>query len=269
MKKFLLGSALALCFMIPTMAQTPTPTITAPCIFTAPTIGTAPSAISLTFESLRDYLLLPSIEASATPTVLNCTNTTPEQVGALGVSESVGINELLPSSTNVPNALEGVPGYAIVNTPFANMRSGDSQEYTKVGIVEGGDVLLILGRNSSATWWYVQSGELRGWVLGTLLFLRGDLTDVPVVETLGEFVPVTLAVPYTGNLLYNGLQSSSVVICQLQGDINFLVKGISFNDSWFYIEGICLDGTIQEGWIAADRGFLRNPAGLRIPTLRG
>lgn len=270
MKK-ILGFAIALCLSIPAMAQTPTPTSIpiVPCTISAPTVGTVVGKISLTFENLRDYLLLPAVVASATPTVLNCTNTTPEQVAALGASASVGVNELLPASTNADVTLLGLPGYAIVNVPFVNMRSGDSQEFTKVGILEGGDELIILGRNDSTTWWYVQSGELKGWVLATLLFLRGDLTDVPVVETVGDIIPATLAVPYTGNVLYNGLQSTSVVICQLQGDISFFIKGISFNDSYYYIEGICLDGTVQDGWIAADRGFVRNPAGVRIPTLRG
>ena len=101
MKK-ILGFAIALCLSIPAMAQTPTPTSIpiVPCTISAPTVGTVVGKISLTFENLRDYLLLPAVVASATPTVLNCTNTTPEQVAALGASASVGVNELLPASTN-------------------------------------------------------------------------------------------------------------------------------------------------------------------------
>lgn len=245
---------------------TPTPVITIPCTITVLTEEDTSTGLVVTFRTLRDRLVVPVPDS--TPASFDC-RATPEEVAFLETSPSVDLNEPLPLSENDAAIVEGLPGYGIVNTSFANLRSGPSAEFTKVGLLSGGDVLVVLGRNRTTTWWYVQAGTLNGWVLGSLLALRGDLTDVPLVETPGEISPAVLYIPWTGNPLYDGLQAASVEICQIQGDQVYRIQGISFNDAWYFITATCLDGTEADGWISAARGVVRNPADVFIPTLRG
>jgi hypothetical protein len=266
MLKRLFAGVVLLCVGGMAMAQTPTPTPIAPCTITVARAEDAVPDVSISFTTIRKYLTLPS--ETAPFKILNCASPL-EEFEVFAVSPSVGPNTPAPNVVNEPGVVNNLAGYAIVNTGFANLRSGDGPGYTKVGVVGNGDELIVLGRNATRTWWYVRAGDVTGWVLGSLLILRGDLSDVPVVATAGEIIPATLFVPAARNPIYNGLQSTSVVICEAAGGLEMLIKGISFNQSWILIEAICADGRVVEGWIAADRGFIRNPAGLSIPRVRG
>jgi hypothetical protein len=266
MLKRLLASVIVLFGGAFSMAQTPTATPVAPCTITVARAEDAVPDVSISFTTIRKYLTLPSETEDVK--ILNCASPL-EEFEVFAVSPSVGLNTPAPNVENARGLVDNLAGYAIVNTGFANLRSGDGPGYTKVGVVANGDELIVLGRNATRTWWYVRAGDVSGWVLGSLLILRGDLSDVPVVATAGEIIPATLFVPAPRNLIYNGLQSTSVVICEAAGGLEMLIKGISFNQSWILIEAVCTDGRVVEGWIASDRGFIRNPAGLSIPRVRG
>lgn len=218
-------------------------------------------AFSIAFTEEGATLELPDSEI-----VLSCRSTA-EEIVEMAVSPSVEFMGIMPMPTNDDDAIEGRPGYAIVNTSFANLRTGPGTQYTQVAVVRGATELIVLGHNPLQTWWYVQVGDIRGWIANSIVVVRGDLTDVPIVQTEGEIIQPRLYVGFTGNPLYNEVSPSADVICELEGRTEFLVLGRNLNGNWYYIEGRCLNGRTAEGWINADLGALRNPGGVRLDVL--
>jgi hypothetical protein len=249
-----------------TAQESPTKVPTVPCTITAPTEDEAAPTFAITFTSLKQSLTLPA-EKDTVATVLNCSSSSAD-VALINTSPSAQLNAPIPVDENPMGLAESQNGYAIVNIEFANLRSGDGPQYTRVGVVAGGDRLIVLGHNEKFTWWYIQAGELRGWIFGELIVLRGDLTGTPIVTSVGEVTPATFLVGVS-NPLYNALGSSGTVICSVQGNREYVIVGQSFNGLWINIEATCVDGTTATGWINAETGFVRNPANIRVPILQG
>ncbi len=155
-------------------------------------------------------------------------------------------------------------GYLLVNTSYLNVRSSDGLGYTILGVVSGGDMLPVVGRNEDRSWWYVDVGGVRGWVSGAMVFVRGDLTDVPVMETVGTLIQPTLYVGYAGNVIYDELSAAGVAVCTLPGNAEHFLVGRSAGGNWYQILTTC-NGEAVIGWIQANRGIVINPAGLPIP----
>ncbi|MGJ3239630.1 MAG: hypothetical protein ACFE0Q_13050 [Anaerolineae bacterium] len=200
---------------------------------------------------------------------LNCDSTV-EAFAQLNPSPSVGINETAPRPQNLPGIAEAQSGYLIVNTSNANLRSCDEPTCTRVGIVSGGDYLIALGTNGASDdrlWWYVQVGDINGWIWGDLVIGRGDLTDVPVVATAGEVTPPTVYIGYTGNLIYDVLAQGSQAICAVQSADNYPLLGRNADTSWVWIEAQCIDGTVVQGWMNADNVAIRNTGEVFVPVL--
>jgi len=270
-----LALLIVLCFgwwSMESLAQTPTSTPTpvvvlppfepAPCTVSLRDAESLRDVLTFNFRNLGDALRLPGLPPIA------C-NLPAELAVALDRSPSVGINQPAPRALPVDEAIiDQARGYAIVNTSSANLRSGPGVQFTRVGVVRGGDNLIVLGQNANQSWWYVQTGDLRGWIFGELLILRGDLSRLPVIQTTAEIIPPTLYVGFTGNPLYNELSDFAVTLCAVQGRMEHPLLGISFNKNWYVIEATCTDGSKQVGWLSADMGLVRNPAGLNIPVIR-
>jgi hypothetical protein len=184
-------------------------------------------------------------------------------------SPSVPLNTAPPRPANPLGLAESLPGYAIVATDNLSVRSGDGPEYTLIGIVDGGTTLVVLGRNRFAddteSWWYVQVGNLVGWVNGEYLVFRGDLTWVPEVPVQGELIQPRFFLIRETAPLYVSPNFEANGICQLQGNTEYLVVGRDTNIVWYEIEADC-NGTTVTGWIPAYLGAIRNPAALFIPV---
>ena len=181
-------------------------------------------------------------------------------------SDPVPLNAEPPRPINPDALLEGLPGSAIVNTDHLFLRSGDSARYTVIGVLDGGTQLAVLGRNEDRSWWYVQVGGLRGWVSNEFLVLRGDLTRTRVVPVTGSFTQPSLYVGFSGNPVYPGPRLGEVV-CTIPGNIEFPIEGRTAASDWYLITVEC-DGVSTPAWIQADRGLVRNPAGVFIPVVR-
>lgn len=158
-----------------------------------------------------------------------------------------------------PEDVAGIqPGYLVVNTFRLNVRSGDGPEYTIVGQVAGGEELAVLGVNETRTWWYVQSGDVRGWVITTQVINRGDLTGTPVLEAQGVILPPRYFI-YGRTDLYSSASRTSTVLCEIPGDREYVVVGRNSFFTWLVVEASC-DGVAVEGWLPLneDLGALRN-----------
>lgn len=184
------------------------------------------------------------------------------------VSPSVEINESSPLVTNPENIGENYEGYLIVNTFRANLRSGDGPEYTVVARVSGGTELIVLGVNEERTWWLVLVDETRGWIKNDLILVRGDLSNVPVldpIEAQGEILPPRFYLWITSPL-YAFPVNTGGVICQLEGDLEYVIIGKTGDSSWYLVEAVC-GNQLVEGWFPADFGAIRNLGALPIPII--
>lgn len=189
-----------------------------------------------------------------------------EDVVVSGVtSPSVAVNVLPPSGENSDDAIAAQPGYALVNTGYLNLRSGDGAEYTIVGRVAGGDKLIVLGTNAAKNWWFVQAGDLVGWALGDFLFLRGDLTDVPEILPVGE-----IALPrfflYSDNVLRATKVAGSEGLCTVAKNLEYEIVGRNADLSQVKVNAVC-ESTPVQGWLAVDQGAVRNIGSVAIPVV--
>lgn len=194
--------------------------------------------------------------------------TTPTREG--WTSPAIPLNTLYPIPTNSITVIQNLPGYAVVGAEHQYMRTGDGIEYAANAIVNWGTPLIVLGRNddtlpdnSDDLWWYVEVGGMRGWMKGTLLVLRGDLTDVPVVPVYGELNPARLYLAFDNSPIYS-TPALTTRLCTLPGHLEYEVVGRNRDSSRFQLEATC-DGRTVLGWIHADRGIFRNPGDIAVP----
>jgi uncharacterized protein YgiM (DUF1202 family) len=184
-------------------------------------------------------------------------------------SAAVPLNTAPPRPENPLGLAEALPGYAIVNTDNLSVRSGDGPEYTLVAIVDGGTQLVVLGRNGvggdAETWWYVQVGDVVGWVNGQFLYFRGDLSQVPEVPVRGDLIQPRFLLIREEAPLYATPSFVASGICTLQGGLEYQVVGRDQNIVWYEIVADCNGATVT-GWIPAYLGAIRNPAALFIPV---
>ncbi len=182
-----------------------------------------------------------------------------------GTGDEVGLNEIPPNPRNENELVESQTGYLIVNIENANLRSGDGPDYAVVAVVNGGDRLFVLGRNEDRTWWYVQAGDIRGWINAELVVIRGDLTDVLVVPPLGELRPPSIFL-YTDTPIFVVPNDRAPQVCILVGNLDYLIVGrSSLVSDWYEIEATC-NGVTVRGWVNAERGGLRYLENARIPV---
>ncbi len=182
-------------------------------------------------------------------------------------SPSVALNADPPRPTNPEGIGFDRTGYLVVNTTSANLRSGDGPQYTIVGRVSGRTELVVLGRNRNRSWWYVQVGNIRGWINNTLVVVRGDLTFIPVVPVLGEIFPPRF---YVFSIIDVRIAPSenALTLCPVDGDLEYLIVGRNPRGTWFEIQVMC-DGVATTGWIPAEAGAIRNSGDLPIRVTSG
>jgi len=220
---------------------------------------------ALSFNSLTDALVIPNAMMMM-DLVLNCESDA-DVLTTIDPAPAVDVNADAPREVNDDELIASQNGYAIVNAFAANLRSGDNPVYSIVGVVRGNDRLVVLGHNEDESWWYVQAGEIRGWIWSDLVFLRGDLTDVPVIATVGERTPATIVVGLDGNPIFDVLSLDGNIVCNIKGGREYVLYGRNSNTSYVWIQGECLDGTMAWGWFESQWGAIRNTGRVPVPVL--
>lgn len=183
-------------------------------------------------------------------------------------SPSVGLNQPSRLVANPQNIGQNYEGYLVVNTFRANLRSGDGVRYTIVGRVNGGTELIVLGVNEARTWWFVEVDDVRGWINGELVIVRGNLTNVPILtaeQIQGDILPPRFYL-WIVTPLRATPSDSGAVICQLDGDLEYVIIGRTSNNSWYLVEAMCGEQKVQ-GWFKAEAGAVRNLGRLPIPVV--
>jgi len=179
-------------------------------------------------------------------------------------SPSLPLNTVPPRPENPEEVAELLAGYLLVDIDNLTLRTGDGPEYTRVGIVDGGTVLIPLGRNLDFTWWYVQAGDIVGWAKAEFLIARGDLTGVTVVPSNGVVSPPTFFV-YSDQFILASPSARALPLCKIVGNLEYLVVGRDRPIEWYEVQATC-DNAVVRGWLRADLGAIRNPAEVFIPV---
>jgi uncharacterized protein YgiM (DUF1202 family) len=189
--------------------------------------------------------------------------------------DCASLSSVVPPVLNQPNVSAPVqnpadatqqPGSIVVDTFRINVRSGDGAQYTVIGQLNGGQHAAVLGTNAARTWWYIQAGEVRGWVRGDteLIVFRGDLRNTPTLVAQGEIFPPRLYVFSRANV-YVSPSTASAVICEVAGNAEYVIDSVSADGEWFVIHANCGGQTVL-GWIFGENGAVRNSGDLAIPV---
>jgi hypothetical protein len=129
--------------------------------------------------------------------------------GAATQSEAATSVIVIPTTTLAPPATETpVPTLVSTETPAveasptqalvlnivqpANVRAGPGLTYPILGGIQNGGTAVLLGRDTSATWFAVQfdaAPDGMGWVSNLVATYSGDVNGLPVVEFSGSPPP--------------------------------------------------------------------------------
>ncbi len=219
--------------------------------------------VSGSCESLPTYGALPQDVLVVEGDTLTLNGAPVFQLG--DTSPQVPLNTAPPRPVNNSDITNKLSGELIVNTDNLSLRSGDGAEYTLVGIVDGGRVLVPLGHNPKFSWWYVQAGDIVGWAKADFLIARGDLTGVPLVPSQGEITQPTFFL-YVTLPLSASASDTALPLCTVPGNLEYPVTGRTKDSTWIQVQTTC-GSTLVKGWLPAAQGAVRNPASVSIDVV--
>jgi hypothetical protein len=220
--------------------------------------------------------LLGVISANAQNTIVIVTPTAAATATPEPIVDMSPIGLLNPQPGELPvitDALNIDPtrtrGYIITDASPIFVREGDDALFRPVAVAEGGVLLAATGVNEAQTWWRVRTANdaYEGWINAELLILRGDLTDVPVIDRseMGTRLTPTF-ITFAPQPVYRtpGDNNEDDLICTIRPDENAAV-GRSREGDFFQIIATCQDGRQVVGFIDAEVGGLRNVTDAGLP----
>jgi hypothetical protein len=97
------------------------------------------------------------------------------------------------SNTSPAPAPSATPSQPTLQVTAANLniRAGPGTNFPIIDAMKTGDSAIIVGRNANKSWWVVQKGQTRGWVIADTQFsqVAGDASNVPLVASPPTPVP--------------------------------------------------------------------------------
>ncbi len=130
----------------------------------------------------------PAPAATATPLITRTSTPTPASTRAVRSvppsSTPTPTFTPAPTWTPTPTATPSVASARVLPGPASglNVRAGPGTDYPVLTQVRAGDRLTVLGRTEDASWLYVDTGAVRGWVAAPFVTVHGDILGVPVVS---------------------------------------------------------------------------------------
>ena len=94
---------------------------------------------------------------------------------------------LLPEPSATPTTPISVSANIVTGEDGANVRTGPGVDYTRVGFIDPGGQVQVIGRY--ADWWQIEYGGGEGWVYGGIV-IASNTDDVPEVQPLPSPIPV-------------------------------------------------------------------------------
>jgi uncharacterized protein YgiM (DUF1202 family) len=137
-----------------------------------------------------------------------------------------------PTNTPAPSAPTNTPAPRATDKPAPTATpaqavqvtvSGDTQvydgpgfDYTVIGSLQAGELVVIVGRNADSSWWQIFFQDDTGWVVGEALDVIPAADEVPVVN---------VSPPETANQAPSTLPEAGGVPLWLGGGAFLLVSG--------------------------------------------
>jgi len=124
----------------------------------------------------------------------------------------------------------------IVNTGFLNIRSGPGAGFSSVSTVPGGTGLTLLGFAPDGVWYYVQGTFGRGWLNSEFVLLRGDASNLPIIEDLsGATLARPVAVITNAVTLYAAPDVTLGVVGALSGPLEVDIVARTEDATWVQV----------------------------------
>jgi len=146
--------------------------------------------------------------------------------------------ELVPPPPDQP--------FAVVTTGVLNVRTGPGVAYHIIAVLDEGETVQLLGRNSSGSWVQVQlQDETAGWVNASLVQTSVPVSTLPVSETSA---PTPTGTVTAGALnVRSGPDVAFEVVTVLQHGETVFIKGRNNSGSWVQVS----QGNGVNGWVNA------------------
>ena len=122
------------------------------------------------------------------------------QTAAPVAAEESAPEETLAAAAEVPEAQAAsapADGVTLTGSQIVNLREGPGTNYLVVGQLAPGQRYTILGKNEDGTWWQIDDGGSKAWVIGQLVTTSGDVNAIAVAEDIPE--PPAAAAPSTAS----------------------------------------------------------------------
>ena len=124
--------------------------------------------------------ITPTPTATATPTATQ-PSAPVERVAPTATPTRTPTSLPRPTSTPTPTPTRP-PTARVLPGPASglNVRSGPGTAFPVLAQVRAGTRLTLLGRTEDASWLYVDTGEVQGWVAAPYVRVAGNILDLPV-----------------------------------------------------------------------------------------
>ncbi|NDJ85041.1 MAG: ABC transporter substrate-binding protein [Chloroflexi bacterium] len=108
----------------------------------------------------------------------------PRIVGMIGTLTFTPSPSAIPTETFTPSATPDRV-QIVVNRPIVNVRSGPGTDFEKIGELNQGDRLSVIGSNQDFTWWAIQYRGQTAWVAASVVEVfdpGGMVVSLPIIQ---------------------------------------------------------------------------------------
>lgn len=126
---------------------------------------------------------------------------TPRLVGMLGTLTFTPSPSPIPSETPIPSATPSQVTIT-VNLPTANIRSGPGTDFERIGTLEEGEQMPVVGGNEDFSWFVIMYRGNQAWISEDVVdvFDPGNLlAQLPVIQPVIVTTPIVAGTPAPSN----------------------------------------------------------------------
>jgi len=166
--------------------QTGTAVVDVPALYVRSGPGVGNSAIAVVYQG--ELLTMSARNEEGNWVRVRTSNGVDGWVSSLRLFPSIAIQSLPVS------AVEELNNAAAVSSARANVRSGSAANYPVITVVNQGERVGVLGRNSDSSWLYIRTPSgIEGWIYTPLLNVQLDIPSLafirsPQLTTANDFV---------------------------------------------------------------------------------
>lgn len=164
---------------------------------------------------------VPTQAETVTP-VLPTSTPTPE------VEPSPTPTPLMEATSSPTVAPTSSPPEAVVQADRLNVRSGPGTAYARIGQLEQGSQVEIMGRNEEGTWWqiaYPAGEDGLGWVSAEYIETDIEMAETPIVEAPAP--PPTPAPRFEGKIVFQESSGGRIFTINADGsELTYLTNGL-------------------------------------------